>query len=59
MNDYLREIEQATLRQLLSAKEGAESMADLFQEDGLGSDRDNWKAVAGLLEQAIHRFPEK
>jgi hypothetical protein len=59
MNAFLRDMEQSALRQLLSAKEGAEAMADLFEEDGLGSDRDNWKAVVGLLEQALHRFPGK
>lgn len=52
----LHSIEQSTLRQLLSAKEGAEAMAQLFAENGRGADRDNWVAVAGLLDQAIHRF---
>lgn len=53
----LDNIEQATLRQLVSALEGAHATADLFERAGRGSDRDNWTAVAGLIEQALHRFP--
>jgi hypothetical protein len=56
MMDGLYEIEESTLRLLNSAKEGAEAMAELFGENGLSIDRDNWTAVAGLLEQAVRRF---
>ncbi|MFA6031793.1 MAG: hypothetical protein WC889_02700 [Myxococcota bacterium] len=56
MKGYIYEIEESTLRQLNSAKEGAEAMAQLFAEEGLSIERDNWKAVQGLLEQAVQRF---
>lgn len=56
MTDSLHDTEQNALRLLLSAKEAAFCMAELFAEKDRGADRDNWKAVEGLLEQAIHRF---
>lgn len=54
--DYIYEIEESTLGLLIRAKEGAEAMAELFGDNGLSIGRDNWAAVAGLLEQAAHRF---
>ena len=56
MNDNLHGIEQNALRLLLSAKEAAFAMAELFAEQGQGTNRDHWKAVEGLLDQALNRF---
>lgn len=56
MNDNLNDIEQNALRLLLSAKEAAFALAELLSEQDRGADRDNWKAVEGLLDQALHRF---
>lgn len=56
MNE-LHDIEQNALRLLISAQEAAFAMAGLFGEQGRGADRDNWKAVQGLVEQALARFP--
>lgn len=58
MTDSLHDIEQNALSRLLTAKEAAFAMAELFAEQGRGADRDNWKAVEGLLEQALARFTQ-
>lgn len=54
----LDDIEQNARRLLISAQEAAIAMAELFAEQGRGADRDNWKAVEGLLDQALGRFRE-
>lgn len=58
MTHELYEMQKSALKLLVSAIEGAAAMIELFEEKGLGSDRDNWKAVQGLLDQAMHRFPK-
>ncbi len=49
----IRDIEQATLGQLISAREGALCMEQLFQEDGLASGSQKWAQVTDLLGQAV------
>lgn len=56
MNDFIYRQEERVIDQLRALKAQASDMAELFKDEHLSIDYENWSAVSGLLDQALHRF---